>query len=66
LYYDNELDKPLDLLINRLRAMLKKSFAETSVLFIPTAAMQDEVKANAIIHNSLLLILTTQTTHVTV
>jgi len=47
-YYDNELDKPLDLLINRFRAMLQKSFAETTVLFIPTASMQDELKAKEI------------------
>ena len=48
-YYDNELDKPLNLLINRFEAMLQKPFAKTKVLFIPTAAMQDEVKAKAII-----------------
>ena len=49
LYYDNELDKPLDLLINRFKAMLQKPFEEATVLFIPTAAMQDELKANTII-----------------
>jgi len=49
LYYDNDLDKPLDLLINRFETMLQKPFEETTVLFIPTAAMQNELKANAII-----------------
>ena len=49
-YYDNELDKPLDLLINRFKAMLKKPFIKATVLFIPTAAMQNEVKANEITH----------------
>jgi peptidase E len=49
LYYDNELDKPMDILITRFKAMLQKSFAEARVLFIPTAAMQDDIKANAII-----------------
>jgi len=44
-YYNSELDKPLDLLINSFKAMLQKPFAETTVLFIPTAAMQDELKA---------------------
>ncbi|MCL2221466.1 MAG: Type 1 glutamine amidotransferase-like domain-containing protein [Oscillospiraceae bacterium] len=44
-YYDGELDKPLDLLINSFKAMLQKPFAETSVLFIPTASMQNELKA---------------------
>ena len=48
LYYDNELDKPLTLLISRFRAMLGKPFSEAKVLFIPTAAMQDKVKADAI------------------
>jgi len=48
LYYDNELDKPLDAIISRFRDMLQKPFAEATVLFIPTAAMQDEQKANAI------------------
>jgi len=48
LFYDNELDKPLDAIINRFKAMLKKPFSETTVLFIPTAAMQDETKAKAI------------------
>jgi len=47
-YYDNELDKPLDLLICRFMAMLQKPFEETKVLFIPTAAMQDELKAEEI------------------
>ena len=47
-YYDNELDKPLDLLINRFKAMLQKPFSETAVLFIPTAAMENESKAKAI------------------
>jgi peptidase E len=45
LYYDNELDKPLDVIIDRLKIMLQKPFAEATVLFIPTAAMQDEIKA---------------------
>jgi peptidase E len=48
LYYDNELDKPLDAIINRFSAMLQKPFAETTVLFIPTAAMQDVTKATVI------------------
>jgi len=47
-YYDNELDKPLTLLIDRFGEMLQKPFAETKVLFVPTAAMQDEAKAAAI------------------
>ena len=48
LYYDNELDKPLDAIISRLKAMLRKPFAKATVLFIPTAAMQNEQKANEI------------------
>ncbi|MCL2216290.1 MAG: peptidase E [Defluviitaleaceae bacterium] len=40
----------MDLLINRFGAMLQKPFAKATVLFIPTAAMQNEVKANAIIN----------------
>lgn len=47
-YYDNELDKPLTLLISRFQAMLGKPFSEAKVLFIPTAAMQDKTKADAI------------------
>jgi len=47
-YYDNELDKPLDLLINRSAVMLGKPFEEARVLFIPTAAMENEEKATAI------------------
>jgi len=49
-YYDNELDKPLDLLVGRLQAMLQKPFSEATVLFIPTAAMQNITKANEITH----------------
>jgi len=48
-YYDNELDKPLDLLINHLKVMLQKTFAEATVLFVPTASMQNELKAKEII-----------------
>jgi len=48
-YYNNELDKPLNLLINRFEKMLQKPFTKIKVLFIPTAAMQDEIKARAII-----------------
>jgi len=44
-YFDNELDKPLIPLIERFRAMLGKPFHEVTVLFIPTAAMQDKVLA---------------------
>ncbi|MCL2378788.1 MAG: peptidase E [Defluviitaleaceae bacterium] len=44
-YYDNELDKPLNPLINRFRAMLDKPFQEAKVLFIPTAAMENAEKA---------------------
>jgi len=47
-YYDNELDKPLDSLINSFKAMLQKPFEEAIMLFIPTAAMQNEEKAKAI------------------
>ena len=50
LYYGNELDKPLELLIKRFEAMLQKPFAKATVLFIPTAAMQNEEKANSIIN----------------
>jgi len=49
-YYNNELDKPLDLLINRLEDMLEKPFANSTVLFIPTASMQDAIKAHDIIY----------------
>ena len=58
-YYDNELDKPLTPLINRFRAMLGKPFHEATVLFIPTAAMQDAAKAAEIterLRNELLQI----------
>ena len=48
LFYDNELDKPLDILINSFKAMLQKPFSHATVLFIPTAAMQSEAKAVAI------------------
>jgi len=44
-YYDNELDKPLTALIQRFESMLEKPFDEAKILFIPTAAMQDKVKA---------------------
>jgi len=44
-FYDGELNKPLDLLINSFKAMLQKHLAETSVLFTPTASMQNELKA---------------------
>jgi len=44
-YYDNEPDKPLTALILRFKEMLGKPLAEAKVLFIPTAAMQDKVKA---------------------
>jgi peptidase E len=47
-YYDNELNKPLDSLINRFKSMLQKPFIETTVLFIPTAAMQNKLKAEEI------------------
>ena len=47
-YYNNELDKPLDLIINSFKSMLQKPFIEATVLFIPTAAMQDEQKATEI------------------
>ena len=30
-FYDNELDKPLDVLINSLKEMLQKPFSETTV-----------------------------------
>lgn len=44
-YFDNELDKPLTPLIRRLEVMLGKPFEEATVLFIPTAAMQNAAKA---------------------
>jgi len=47
-YYDNEIDKPLTALILRFEKMLGKPFAEAKVLFIPTAAMQDKIKAEEI------------------
>jgi len=47
-YYDNEIDKPLTALIWRFEKMLDKPFAEARVLFIPTAAMQDKIKAEEI------------------
>ncbi|MCL2250185.1 MAG: peptidase E [Oscillospiraceae bacterium] len=47
-YYDSELDKPLDLLINSFKAMLQKPLAETTVLFIPTAAMHADLNAKNI------------------
>ncbi|MCL2407778.1 MAG: Type 1 glutamine amidotransferase-like domain-containing protein [Defluviitaleaceae bacterium] len=47
-YFNNKLGKPLDPLINCLQAMLKKPFAEAKVLFIPTAAMENERKAKEI------------------
>jgi len=58
-YYDNELDKPLPTLINRLREMLAKPFDTARVLFIPTAAMQVPAKAEEItnrLRNELLQI----------
>jgi peptidase E len=47
-YYDNELDKPLTALIKCFKKMLCKPLAEATVLFIPTAAMQDVDKAEEI------------------
>ena len=47
-YYDNELDKPLNALIECFKKMLGKPLTETKILFIPTAAMQDKVKAKEI------------------
>ena len=47
-YFDNELDKPLTPLILRFQAMLAKPFHEATVLFIPTAAMQDATFAASI------------------
>jgi len=49
-YLSNELSKPNAPLINRLRDMVGKSFADATVLLIPTAAKQDEAKAQAITH----------------
>ncbi|MCL2364680.1 MAG: GNAT family N-acetyltransferase [Defluviitaleaceae bacterium] len=49
-YIDNVLSKPNAPLINRLREMVGKPFADTKVLFIPTASMQNEAKAKAICH----------------
>lgn len=47
-YYDNELDRPLVPLINRFRSMLGKPFCEAKVMLIPTASMQNPVKAEQI------------------
>ena len=49
-YLNNALDKPNAPLIDRLRGMVGKPFAEATVLFIPTAAKQDEAKAQAVTH----------------
>lgn len=44
-YYENDLDKPINTLINRFQSMLGKPFSEAKLLYIPTAAMTDPDKA---------------------
>jgi len=49
-YFSNKLNQPNAPLIDRLRDMVGKPFEKTTVLLIPTAAMQNEAKAEAITH----------------
>jgi len=47
-YFDVELEKPITALIDRLREMLAKPFADAKVLLIPTATMRNKAMAKEI------------------